>query len=120
VEELEKVISKANGNVEVKIKGYTELSPIEMVTMDNGKHTELMENLDKMNLSTGLKINRHLQENLKQSLKDINRTPKKIFEDRQRGLFLALDNDDKLWILEKSWIEIKEPSYPDLPKKEIE
>lgn len=118
VEQLEEFISKANGGAEVKVKGYRELSSIEVATMENGKYKELVENGKR--LSTGLRINHDLKESLHQSLKDINCTPKKIFEDRERGLFLALDQDNELWILEKStWHQINEPGYPDLPQKEI-
>lgn len=124
VEQLEKFISDANGGAEVKVKGYRELSPIEIVIMETSKLKEATENGERM--TTGLRINHSLSNALKldealhQSLKDINRVPQKIFEDRGRGLFLALDQDGCLWFLDKSaWIQIKEPGYPDLPRKEI-
>jgi len=114
VEELEDLISKANGGADVKVKGFREVDPIDIAIMNIDKTNELKAN------TPDAKIGSELRQNLKQSLKDINRVPKKIFQDRERGLFLALDQDDKLWILEKeTWFEISEPSYPDLPQKEL-
>lgn len=118
VEELEDTISKANGGVEVKVKGYREFSPSDMAIMNNDKFKELTDGVPKEPINSGLRIN--LKEQLHQSLKDIERKPKKVFHDRKRDLFLALDQDDKLWILEgESWFEITEPSFPDLPNKEV-
>jgi len=118
VEELEESISKANGGAEVKVKGYKERSPLDMAIMSNEKFKELTDKVPKEPISKGLRMN--LKQHLSQSLKDIERKPKKVFHDRKRDLFLALDQDDKLWILEGvSWFEIIEPSFPDLPRKEI-
>lgn len=118
VEQLEDFISKANGGAEVKVKGFTELSPSDVATMDSQKLRELTSNGNK--LSNGLRINHNLKEQLSQSLYDVSRKPKKIFEDRERNLFMILDEDDCLWLLEKNrWVELKEPSFPDLPRKEI-
>jgi len=114
VEELEDLISKANGGADVKVKGFRELEPIDIAIMNIEKTNELQTN------APDAKISSQLRQSLNQSLKDINRKPRKLFEDRQRGLFLALDGDDSLWILEKeTWTEIKEPTYPDLPQKEV-
>ncbi len=119
VEELEQTISEANGGAEVKVKGYRELSPVDAAIMKIKTIEEAKVIAPNGSISNGLRSN--LKDHLHQSLKDVNREPKKLFQDLERGLFLAIDQDDKLWILEKeTWFEIKEPGYPDFPKKEIE
>ena len=121
VGQLEQFISKANGDAEVKVHGYTELSPTDVAILNIDKMEKLKANTEEVMPKNGKRINHELADHLKQSLKDNGRTVVKIFEDRKERLFLALDAEGNLWRLTEynSWVQVEEPGYPDLPRKEV-